>query len=255
MNPVLARIIRDLEKRGNTLEVEAIRAVTRLYGDLDLAQFVSLVRAATELDSPLARARQMEALMETWNAAAEILGEAPDDLAQAVRSAVQSGVTGTTEMLAASQVVTDAFSVPATLQLRYMDHAEARMLEFWGGESGKLRTEVQAALRDGLERGQGIDQIRKRIQDRVGVSRSRATLIARNEVGNAAAFAMQESQKEAGCTHYIWRSASDSRVRPEHKARDRKVFAWDDPPPDGHPGQPVQCRCVALALPPGQTSV
>lgn len=246
--PVVERIIRDLEKRGNELEGQALRAVTRLYGNLDLAQMISLLRAATEEDSPLARARYMERLMETWDAAAEILGEAPDDLAQAVRAAVQSGITGTTEMFAASQVVTDAFSVPATLQLRFMDHAEARMLEFWGGEPAKLRREVQSAIRDGLERGQGIDQIAKRIKDRTSVSRSRAALIARNEVGNAAAFAMQESQKEAGCTHYIWRSASDKRVRDEHKERNGKTFAWDKPPSDGHPGQPVNCRCVALAV-------
>ncbi|GBF05854.1 head morphogenesis protein [Deinococcus aerius] len=251
---VIERILRDLEKRGNVLEAQAIRAVVRLYGSLDLAGLIALLRAATEEDSPLARARYMDRLMEAWDVAAGILGEAPDDLAQAVRGAVQSGITGTAEMFAASQVVTDAFTVPATLQLRYMQHAEARMREFWGGEPPQLRKEVQAAIRDGLERGQGIDQITRRIRDRASVSRSRATLIARNEVGNAAGFAMRESQKEAGCTHYIWRSASDDRVRPEHKARNGKVFAWNKPPADGHPGEPINCRCVALALPPGQTT-
>ncbi|BDP42912.1 hypothetical protein DAETH_28810 [Deinococcus aetherius] len=253
MSAVVERILRELERRGNRLEAEALRAVTRLYGQLDLASLIALLRAATEEDSPLARVRYMDRLMEAWDIGAEILGEAPDNLAAAVRSAVQSGITGTAEMFAASQVVTDAFTVPATLQLRYMEHAEARMLEFWGGEPPRLRREVQAAIRDGLERGQGLDQIARRIRERTSVSRSRATLIARNEVGNAAGFAMRESQKEAGCTHYVWRTASDSRVRPEHKARNGKVFAWDRPPSDGHPGEPFNCRCVALALPPGQT--
>lgn len=242
------RIIADLEKRGDRLEAQAIRAVLAQYGDLNLAQLISVLRAATELDSPLARARQMDDLMQVWDQVAAGLTDPPDALAQAVRGAVQSGITGTTEMFAAAQVVTDAFTVPATLQLRFMDHAEARMMEFWAGEPPRLRQEVQAAIRDGLERGQGIDQIGKRIKDRLGVSRSRAALIARNEVGNAAAFAMRESQKEAGCTEYIWRSASDDRVRPAHKTRNGKTFSWDDPPADGHPGEPVNCRCTALAV-------
>lgn len=247
-DPVLAQIVRDLERRGDKLEAQAVQAILRQYADLNLAQLVALLRSATELDSPLARVRYMDDLMRAFDAAAAGLAEPPESLAQAVRSAVQSGVTGTTEMFAASQVVTDAFTVPTTLQLRYMDHAEARMLEFWGGEPPRFRREIQSAIRDGLERGQSLDQITKRIKDRAGVSRSRAALLARNEVGNAAGFAMRESQKEAGCTHYIWRSASDDRVRPEHKARNGKQFAWDDPPSDGHPGEPINCRCVALAV-------
>jgi Phage Mu protein F like protein len=46
-------------------------------------------------------------------------------------------------------------------------------------------------------------------------------------------------------THYIWRTQEDSRVRPSHRANDGKVFAWDDPPPTGHPGEDFGCRCRA----------
>lgn len=247
-NPVVERILRGLEQRGNRLEAQALRGVLAAYKDLNLAELIALLRAASETDSPLARARYMDDLMRSWDAAAAGLSQPPETLAQAVRGAVQSGVTGTVEMFAASQVVTDAFTVPATLQLRFMDHAEARMLEFWGAEPPRLRQEVQAAIRDGLERGQSLDQIGKRIKDRAGVSRSRAALIARNEVSTAAGFAMRESQKEAGVTEYIWRSASDSRVRPTHQARNGKRFSWDAPPADGHPGEPINCRCVALAV-------
>lgn len=245
---VVARILRDLTKRGNALEVQAIQSVVKTYKGLNLAELIAMLRAATETDSPLARVRYMDDLMRSWDAAATGLARPPEALAQAVRGAVRSGITGTAEMFAASQVVTDAFTVPATLQLRFMDHAEARMLEFWGAEPPRLRREVQAAIRDGLERGQGLDQIGRRIKERTGVSRSRAALIARNEVSTAAGFAMRESQKEAGVTEYIWRSASDSRVRPTHQARNGKRFSWDAPPADGHPGEPINCRCVALAV-------
>ena len=53
-------------------------------------------------------------------------------------------------------------------------------------------------------------------------------------------------QKEAGVTEYIWQTAGDERVRPNHRSKDGKKFKWSNPPADtGHPGQDYQCRCVA----------
>lgn len=46
-------------------------------------------------------------------------------------------------------------------------------------------------------------------------------------------------------THYLWRTRRDGRVRPEHAANEGKIFAWDDPPPTGHPGGDYGCRCTA----------
>ncbi len=46
-------------------------------------------------------------------------------------------------------------------------------------------------------------------------------------------------------THYIWRTRSDGKVRPSHAANHGKIFAWDSPPPTGHPGEDYGCRCTA----------
>jgi hypothetical protein len=46
-------------------------------------------------------------------------------------------------------------------------------------------------------------------------------------------------------THYVWRTRRDGRVRPSHAQNDGKVFAWDNPPPTGHPGEAPGCRCTA----------
>lgn len=46
-------------------------------------------------------------------------------------------------------------------------------------------------------------------------------------------------------THYVWRTRGDGKVRPSHAANDGKIFAWDDPPPTGHPGEDYGCRCTA----------
>lgn len=45
--------------------------------------------------------------------------------------------------------------------------------------------------------------------------------------------------------HYIWRTQGDGRVKPSHAANDGRVFAWDGPPPAGHPGEDYGCRCWA----------
>ena len=46
-------------------------------------------------------------------------------------------------------------------------------------------------------------------------------------------------------THYIWRTRGDGQVRPSHAANDGRIFAWDNPPPTGHPGEDYGCRCIA----------
>ena len=46
-------------------------------------------------------------------------------------------------------------------------------------------------------------------------------------------------------THYVWRTRQDSKVRSRHAVNHGKVFAWDMPPPTGHPGEEYGCRCRA----------
>ncbi|MCB1332010.1 MAG: HNH endonuclease [Maritimibacter sp.] len=43
------------------------------------------------------------------------------------------------------------------------------------------------------------------------------------------------------------------KVRHSHAEYDDRVFAWDDPPEGGHPGQEINCRCRAEPFIPGVT--
>ncbi|WP_227272225.1 phage minor head protein [Roseobacter weihaiensis] len=52
-------------------------------------------------------------------------------------------------------------------------------------------------------------------------------------------------QRASGVTHYIWRSADDSKVRSSHAERDDRVFPWDHGFSDGLPGEAHNCRCYA----------
>lgn len=54
-----------------------------------------------------------------------------------------------------------------------------------------------------------------------------------------------EATEEHPTSYYIWRTQRDGRVRPSHRENEGKIFAWDDPPPTGHPGEDYGCRCWA----------
>jgi hypothetical protein len=54
----------------------------------------------------------------------------------------------------------------------------------------------------------------------------------------------QEGQEKNGGA-YIWHTMQDDKVREEHAMREGGRFTWDNPPDDGHPGEPYNCRCWA----------
>lgn len=55
---------------------------------------------------------------------------------------------------------------------------------------------------------------------------------------------------EHPATHYIWRTQGDDKVRSSHAVNNGKIFAWDNPPQTGHPGEDYNCRCTAEACTP-----
>jgi len=96
-----------------------------------------------------------------------------------------------------------------------------------------------------LGEGRRWEEIAGDIFDTYEVSKSRANLIARDQVGKLQGQLTELRQKEIGIDEYIWRTAGDGRVRESHQANEGKTFKWSDPPATGHPGQDYQCRCYA----------
>jgi len=108
--------------------------------------------------------------------------------------------------------------------------------------------QVQGIALNGLQSGMSTKDMREKIQDRFGISDRRAQLIARDQVSKLNGQLTMLRQKEAGVSKYIWSTSLDERVRPEHAAREGRTYSWDDPPADGHPGQPINCRCVSIPV-------
>ena len=104
----------------------------------------------------------------------------------------------------------------------------------------------------------------QQIQKIGGVSKKRAALIARDQTRKMQSNLDQVRQRSIGSEEYIWHNMKDNRVvgkpgglyppKPSltrskvhgnHWEREGKIYRWDDPPPDGHPGQGIGCRCWA----------
>lgn len=114
--------------------------------------------------------------------------------------------------------------------------------------------QVTDLLDESFERGDDVRTLRKNIQERFDVAKSRADLIARDQVLKMNSQITQSRQKSAGITHYVWSTSQDERVREMHADLEGETFAWDDPPitneqdETNHPGEDYQCRCVAIPV-------
>lgn len=108
--------------------------------------------------------------------------------------------------------------------------------------------DVEAVLGDPDNYGIRVEDLKSKLVERGNVSESRAELIARDQTLKLNGQLNELRQTNAGIESYVWSTSHDERVRPDHAELDGQEFRWSDPPEPGHPGQDINCRCVALAV-------
>ena len=108
---------------------------------------------------------------------------------------------------------------------------------------------IETIVFNGTTRGNKASSMIKQIQETYYVTNNRAKLIARDQTSKLNAALTQQRSENLGVTEYIWRTSGDDRTRETHKRNNGKVFKWSNPPKEtGHPGQDIQCRCVAQPI-------
>lgn len=137
-------------------------------------------------------------------------------------------------------------------------------------ENVRLITSIPAEFLDKIQRivdaetikGRSGTSIISQIQEVYPVSQNRARLIARDQSNKVNGDITRERQTASGIRGYRWRTVGDDAVRESHKERNGKVYAWRpedvgkrldsgevmlDPEAEdiGHPGEDIQCRCIA----------
>jgi SPP1 gp7 family putative phage head morphogenesis protein len=149
------------------------------------------------------------------------------NMSEALRREVQQAPTGELMRVLLAEQVDLITSIPREAAARVQELA-VRVVEA-GERSGSIAAEI---LRTGE------------------VAESRAKLIARTEVARSSSKLTEARARYIGSEGYIWRTAEDRDVRPEHRRLNGRYFRWDDPPVAGssgeraHAGQIYNCRCV-----------
>lgn len=129
-----------------------------------------------------------------------------------------------------------------------------------------LLDQVSEVVDAAWSKGERVESLRSSLQERFDVSKSKADLIARDQVLKLNANVTRTRQTDAGITEYVWTTSHDERVRgdpsgkypnsdSDHYVLDGKRFRWDAPPvtnkktgETNHPGEDYQCRCVAVPV-------
>lgn len=127
------------------------------------------------------------------------------------------------------------------------------LLSSWAEEnSRRIRTlpaeaagRAAALAARALAEGWTGSRLEGELEDMVGASRSDARRLARDQVGKLNARLTEARHRGLGITHFYWTTTGDERVRSEHVALSGRRFAYSEPPSEGLPGEPVQCRCTA----------
>jgi SPP1 gp7 family putative phage head morphogenesis protein len=109
----------------------------------------------------------------------------------------------------------------------------------------KTLGEIEQTVLRGVTAGKLHRDIAAEIDQRFEVGRSRARLIARDQVGKFYGQVNAARQKDMGVEEFIWRTVNDGRVRERHRTRDGNRYDYASPPNGELPGEPINCRCYA----------
>jgi len=111
-----------------------------------------------------------------------------------------------------------------------------------------LRKDIAEVVWRGVTNQTPRRQVGKELEDRLGIARRRANRIAIDQSQKMVAELTRIRQNEAGIDQFKWRHSGKKNYRPEHKARNGKVYDWDsNVAKTDAPGFAPYCACQAQA--------
>lgn len=127
------------------------------------------------------------------------------------------------------------------------------LMRVWEAENLRLIKSIPTQYLENLQgrivaavaRGETLRSLTAFVRETYRLPTERAELIARDQIGKLNGRLTGYRQTNIGVSEYRWRGTLDARERDAHVAREGKVISWDSPPEDGHPGEPIRCRCWA----------
>lgn len=238
-----------------TAEVDYRRALIRVY----TAWFNTVIRALKESPefSGLKEARQdanfddlFDRARDRWD---EEAGKLAPDLRRMTENVNRASFLSITEQKKAAGknmgidlgVGAIPFDPDIQGEIDASLRENVRLIKSLGGQS---LDKIETMVTDTVRQGKLTKELRNQLMEEYKITKRRAALIATDQVGKLNGNINRLRQKKAGVKRYEWNSAQDARVRPEHAKRNGQIYSWDSPPADGHPGQPIRCRCTATPI-------
>lgn len=217
--PTLQQIVPALNKTSDSITRDAI--IPRRPIETSLTKLAQKFGGIEETANRLAIAAAQRSLAETDKRLAAVIGESMKvDISAALSN------SGTIHSVVSSAVQANVDLIKS-IPTQYFERIEKTV---W----------------DNMVDGVRFEDLAAKIQGIADVTESRAKLIARDQTSKMNGAFNEARQTSVGIDKYIWSTSGDERVREEHAANDGKIFDWNDPPATGHPGEDIQCRCVAL---------
>jgi SPP1 gp7 family putative phage head morphogenesis protein len=150
------------------------------------------------------------------------------------------------------QQLTYATNVDLTTQLggasETIEDLLARNTALVRDVSDQARGRIADIVFRGLQQRTPIRDVAKEINDALGLGRARSLRIASDQTVKLSAALDRLRQEELSFTSFVWRHSGKVHYRPEHLARDGKVFSWgSDVAKEDPPGYAPFCGCKAIA--------
>ncbi len=119
--------------------------------------------------------------------------------------------------------------------------------------AGKALQQAELEISKAGNVGLRHEVLRENLIKKLGISRKKASLIARDQMLKLNGQIARETHKQAGIEEYIWTSSGDDDVRETHEELDGQKFSYNKGPEltgGLHPGEEINCRCTAYPVVP-----
>lgn len=112
-------------------------------------------------------------------------------------------------------------------------------------------TQVESLVMQSVSAGRDLEVLATGLRERLGITKRRAALIARDQNGKASAVMARARYLDMGITKAVWLHSAGGKIpRPPHVKFSGKTYDiatgqdFEDGEGHVHPGQLINCRCV-----------
>jgi SPP1 gp7 family putative phage head morphogenesis protein len=252
---------------GQRAMAEGVKTIARAVLPRLAARGARIVYAAGDLieHAPSVTPRTDEADDDV----SQLFGRVENDVDQSVRD-VNIGLLAQQNALRVSehaknelsaqvrQVLAIDLNAPDTGVPQHVRNFVAQQITLIKGLKAQTLAKTHSVVLEGIRQGLRSEEIAKQLQEQVKLSKTRATIIANDQIGKLHGELTRMRQTALGIKRYRWATSRDELVRPGHRALEGTTQSWSEPPvvnaktgKRAHPGMDTHfypCRCSAIPI-------